>query len=68
MSDIIDNANDLVELTDSLAVKAIRQNLKPEAEATGECLWCSEALELPKRWCDTDCRDLWEKDRKRRNR
>ena len=66
MSDIIDNANDLVELTDSLAVKAIRENLKPEAEFTGECLWCGEEdLPHPKRWCDTDCRDLWEKDRRR---
>lgn len=68
MSDIIDNANDLVELTDSLAVKAIRNNLKPEAVFTGTCLWCGEEhLPEPKRWCDADCRDLWEKDR-RRNR
>lgn len=65
MSDIIDNANDLVELTDSLAVKAIRNNLKPEAEATGECLWCAEELEKPRRWCDSDCRDLWERDKRR---
>jgi hypothetical protein len=68
MSDIIDNANDLVELTDALAVKAIRSNLKPEAEATGECLWCCEELVAPKRWCDADCRDAWEKDKRRRER
>lgn len=66
MSDIIDNANDLVELTDGLALKAIRNNLKPEAEFTGQCLWCEEDVESPKRWCDADCRDLWEKDKRRK--
>ena len=68
MSDIIDKANDLVEQTDLFALRAIRENLKPEAEFTGECLWCSEAVEAPKRWCDADCRNDWEKDKKRRNR
>lgn len=66
MSDIIDNANDLVELTDSLAVKAIRNNLKPVAEYTGECLYCGEDVPSPRRWCDADCRDGWEKERIRR--
>lgn len=66
MSDIIDQANDLVEQNDTLAVKAIRANLKPEAEFTGECLWCAEVVEAPRRWCDADCRDAWEKDRRRK--
>ena len=66
MSDIIDNANDLVALAEDTALKNIRANLKPEAEFTGNCLWCDEEVMAPKRWCDTDCRDLWEKDRKRK--
>jgi hypothetical protein len=67
MSDIIDNANDLVSLAEETALKNIRANLKPEAEFTGECLWCGEEhLPEPKRWCDADCRDLWEKSRKRK--
>ena len=65
MSDIIDNANDLVALAEDTALKNIRANLKPEAEFTGECLWCAELVEAPKRWCDADCRDLWERDKKR---
>lgn len=68
MSDIIDNANDLVALTDSLAVRAIRENLKPEAEATGFCLWCEAEVKEPKRWCDADCRNDWEKDKRRKQR
>ena len=67
MSDIIDKANELVEQTDSLALKAIRAKLKPEAEFTGECLWCSEELQAPRRWCDADCRDAWEKDKRRKS-
>ena len=68
MSDIIDNANDLVKLNEELALKAIRNNLKPEAEYTGECLWCSEAVPEPKRWCDADCRNDWEKDKRRKQK
>ena len=66
MSDIIDNANDLVALAEDTALKNIRANLKPEAEYTGECLWCSEELPKPKRWCDADCRNDWERDKRRR--
>jgi predicted nucleic acid-binding Zn ribbon protein len=50
-----------------LALRAIRSKLKPEAEATGFCLACGEDVESPRRWCDADCRDMWEKD-KRRNK
>jgi hypothetical protein len=66
MSDIIDNANDLVEQTDSFALRDIRSKLKPEAEATGYCLACSEEVAPPRRWCDADCRDMWEKDKRRK--
>jgi RNA polymerase-binding transcription factor DksA len=65
MSDIIDKANDLVEQTDSLALRAVRSKLKPEVEATGYCLACGEDVEAPRRWCDADCRDMWEKDKRR---
>lgn len=33
---------------------------KPEAVATGLCLWCDEVLDPKKRWCDADCRDAWQ--------
>lgn len=65
MADIVDTANDLVSLNEELALKEIRA-MKPEAVYTGECLFCGEELEPPKRWCDAEHRDRWELERKRR--
>lgn len=65
MADIVDNANDLISLNEQLALKEIRA-MKPEAVYTGECLFCGEELEPPKRWCDAEHRDRWELERKRR--
>lgn len=77
MSDIIDDANDHVEkeLTRTLSMR------KPEGPvATGLCLFCEHQLVddetlaraetdgLPdntKRWCDSDCRDDWEREQRR---
>lgn len=39
-----------------------------EAKATGYCLNCGEPLEKGKRWCDKDCRDDWEKEKKLKER
>lgn len=44
---------------------SLRDN-KPDAVATGFCLNCDEPLEETEeepqpRWCDSDCRDDWEK-------
>ena len=65
MPDIVDKANDLVSLSEELALKEIR-SMKPEAVHTGECLLCGEELEPPKRWCDAEHRDRWELERKRK--
>ena len=32
----------------------------------GQCYWCGEPLPAPRRWCDADCRDDWERDHARR--
>jgi hypothetical protein len=40
---------------------AVRKPNGPEA--TGECFECGEELAGGKRWCDSDCRDAWEKRR-----
>ena len=65
MSDIIDNANDLVSLNEEMALKVIRSKLqRNKAEHTGKCLNCDEIVEPPKRWCDGDCRDDWERRKK----
>jgi hypothetical protein len=65
MPDIVDKANDLVSLSEELALREIR-SMKPEAVFTGECLLCGEELEPPKRWCDVEHRDRWELERKRK--
>lgn len=67
MPDIVDKANDLVTMSEELALKEIRSQ-KPEAVYTGECLFCAEVLEPPMRWCDAECRDGWEKEKKRRGK
>lgn len=64
MADIVDSANDWVEHCAEIAQADIR-NRRPEAEATGFCLYCSEVVDGPKRWCDGDCRDGWERERRR---
>ena len=65
MPDIVDKANDLVSLSEELALREIR-SMKPEAVFTGECLLGGEDLEPPKRWCDAEHRDRWELERKRK--
>jgi hypothetical protein len=34
---------------------------KLEAEPTGSCLWCEEPVAKGHRWCDAQCRDLWQR-------
>lgn len=65
MADIADLGNDRAEqqLDDILAARQ-----RPAAiVGSAKCLHCDEAIEqdtalrFPKRWCDSDCRDEWEK-------
>jgi hypothetical protein len=65
MADIVDTANDLVALSEELALREIRAK-KPDAVYIGACLFCDEPLEAPKRWCDVEHRDRWELERKRK--
>lgn len=32
----------------------------PVTTATGYCLFCDEAVEGNRRWCDSKCRDDWQ--------
>ena len=63
MPDIVDTANDLIALSEELALREIRSK-KPDAVYIGECLLCGESLDPPKRWCDAEHRDRWELERK----
>jgi len=66
MADIIDMANDRAEMDLQRAVAAARNSNGLEAAATGQCLHCGAHVRGDRRWCDTDCRDDW--DRNNRNR
>lgn len=44
---------------------ALRYHRRPEGPASvGYCLCCREALPAARRWCDADCRDDWERERR----
>lgn len=56
--DIIDQANEAAEMFNRAAVS----QRKPEGPAaTGFCLNCEARLRESARWCDTHCRDDWDK-------
>lgn len=60
MADEVDRANDLAQrFIDDLVAAAMSQN-HPEAKPTGQCLWCGEPLPKGVRWCNAECRDVWE--------
>lgn len=59
MADLADKANDHIERE--------RQNMlaqrKPSAPvASGVCLYCQCQVPRGLRWCDSNCRDDWEKE------
>ena len=32
----------------------------PETTYTGQCWYCGEKVEAPRRWCNVNCRDDWQ--------
>lgn len=63
MADTVDRYNEDQEFL----LKVKKPNLNKEAEATGYCLYCGEPLKKKtQRWCDKECRDAWEYERRRR--
>ena len=67
MSDEIDSANDKTMFLTELMVKELSKR-PPAAMPTGVCLLENCGWPVPEghRWCDADCRDLWEKEQKRK--
>lgn len=64
MADIIDDANDLAEFH----LQSALNNKAPEGPGhTGFCLNCDEPLSFPERWCDSDCREDWDRLNKARS-
>lgn len=65
MADEADNANDVVQRSIDATMRTV--NTSNEVEANGACLLdhCEMPLPVGRRWCDADCRDAWEKDKRR---
>lgn len=63
MADTVDRFNEDQEFL----LKVTKPNLNKEVEATGFCLYCGEPLKKKgQRWCDAECRNLWEHEQTRR--
>lgn len=67
MADMADKSDKAQKILLSAAIENARAKAaKMEAEPSGVCLYCSERVEHPRRWCDADCRDGWEIEQERR--
>lgn len=63
MSDNLDIASEREELARKIAQESRRAE---GPQPVGHCLYCERGfLNLRLRWCDADCRDAWEKLRKK---
>lgn len=56
--DIIDQGNVAAEM---FRTAALSQRQPEGPKATGHCLNCDARLAAKLRWCDTNCRDDWQK-------
>jgi hypothetical protein len=65
MADEIDVANGYADEERERASALIRAKAaKLEVEETGFCLSCEKKTPKGRRWCNSDCRDDWEKTQK----
>jgi len=61
--DEADLAQQMIEREEALMRRARRL---PALPYSGQCYWCGEDVAAPRRWCDAECRDHWERARARR--
>lgn len=62
-ADILDQAAELTDFMRDKQVDAIRQAAQVEiSNPTALCFWCNSETDLTRRWCDSTCRDNWERD------
>lgn len=64
MADIIDDANDTAEFFLAGALRSALSAATIAPAAKGACLYCDTPLPPDRRWCDHECRDLWEAEQK----
>ena len=61
MSDECDLANDRAAEETLRSINAVRQKAAASPlAATGRCLWCDAIIPHGGRFCDADCRDMYE--------
>jgi hypothetical protein len=60
MSDEIDKASYIEQLQRDSAIYKARY-AKTKIVSTGKCLHCDAKVDGDRRWCNSDCRDDWEK-------
>lgn len=61
MSDAADRAAELEERARADALADMANESQDGPKATGYCLNCEAQLSPPRRWCDVECRDEWER-------
>ena len=60
MADEIDRASDQEQVLRDSAIYSARQ-VRNIILSTGKCLQCDADVAGDRRWCNSDCRDDWEK-------
>jgi len=58
--DDVDKVQEKAEIGLADAIRHARAG-GPVAVATGRCLWCDEITVDEQRWCNPDCRNLWQR-------
>lgn len=69
MTDIIDMASDREQLDRENALRATRRAAEREKlPDTGQCHYCGEETPQGFRFCDSDCRDGWQREQAAKER
>lgn len=67
MMDIYDQATFREEQERERSIAAARKN-NQALQSKGACHWCDEVVDADKRFCDSDCRDMWQRQESARKR
>ena len=61
----MDDADITAEREAAAAPYLLAASKRPEGPApTGECFWCGETVADHMRWCDSECRDQYEREQR----
>jgi hypothetical protein len=62
MGDIADQAEAAESFILAANINAAKGKPLDTSNPSGECLFCGESTGLERRWCDTVCRNDWERE------